>query len=290
MPRYPTKNTKEKKKKSANMPARFNQSRTRYVKNKKFSNSISKFAETKLLPCKELNETKPYVTTSPLSYYNGWVIGADVPVGWDQNIFAIDGMSMIRGVDAGERVGNYVYLRKTHFTLNIDMNTGVSGLQGTAISEFRLVVCKMRSQVVPTDQIKLPSQSLFLNLAGLPFGYLSAGLTPTDLMCQPLNRRDWVILKDHKFTLTPPPTLQTGSTLPNPQAYSQKYPSSKTVVVDLPYYKKTRYEFDQANPATEPVDLNFQWAIFLFSKPIGQDTPALNFETNLRAVTTFQDL
>lgn len=289
MPRYPKKEAK-KPKKQVKYPARFNQSRTRYVKNKRFSNSISKFAETKLLPCKELNESKPYETSSALSYYNGWVIGDDVPVGWDANIFPIGGMSTVRGVDAGDRIGNFVYLKKTHFTLNIDMNTGVSALQGTALSEFRLVVCKMRSQVTPTDQIKLPSQSLFLNLAGLAFGYQSAGLTPTDLMCQPLNRRDWVILKDHKFTLTCPPTLNTGAGLPNPQAYSQRYPSTKTVVIDLPYYKKTRYEFDQTNTAVEPVDLNYQWAVFLFSKPVGQDTPALNFETNLRAVTSFQDL
>jgi len=96
-------------------------------------------------------------------------------------------------------------------------------------------------------------------------------------------------LKDTKFTLSAPPTITPGGA-PQPQAYSQKYPSQKSVSVNLPFYKKTRYEYEESNISTEPVDLNFQWAVFVFAKPVGNDTQAINWETNLRAVTSFQDV
>jgi len=274
------------------LPARFNTSKKRYVKNRKLSKNVSKFIETKYNPCREVNEQLPQpIQLGAIAYYEAYILGNSVPAGWDTNIIPIDGISTTQDTGGiADRIGNYIYLKKNHFSLEIDMKSAVSILQGTPLVEFRVVVTKQRRAVIPSGQTKTPQTSLFLELNNNPFGYQTGGTNGTDLLRQPLNKRDWYILHDKKFTLSSPPTVEPGSG-PQPQTYSTFYRSNKKMVFNLPFYKKVRY----APPAggslfSNPTDIDYFWSVFIFARPVDKDTSALNWETNVRAVTTYNDV
>lgn len=254
------------------------------------SKQVNKFIETKYNPCRQVDLQNPQpIQLGAKAYYEGYVIG-NLPATWDTGLIAIDGISTKQG-DAGvrERTGNYVYLKKNHFTLEIDMKPASDNLAATPLTEFRVVVCKQRRAVIPTGQAPSPQNTLFLNLDNSEFGYQTSNKNGTDLMRQPLNKRDWVIFTDKKFTLSAPPTVLAGSGL-QPQTYSQKYGSHKRMMFNMPFYKKTRY----APPAggslfSFPTDIDFHYGVFIFARPVNKDNPANQWQTNVRAVTTYQD-
>ena len=254
------------------------------------SKQVNKFIETKYNPCREINENPPQaIQLGALAYYEGYVIG-NLPATWDTQLIPIDGISTQQG-DGGvrERTGNYVYLKKNHFTLEIDMKSAATNLTGTPLTEFRVVVCKQRRAVIPTGQAPSPQNTLFLALDNSEFGYQTSGINGTDLMRQPLNKRDWVIHTDKRFTLTSPPTVTPGGG-PQPQTYNTKYASHKRMMFNLPFYKKTRYAPPAGGSLTSfPTDIDFHYGVFIFARSIDKDTEALAWESNVRAVTTYQD-
>jgi hypothetical protein len=78
-----------------------------------------------------------------------------------------------------------------------------------------------------------------------------------EVMNNPLNRRDWVILKDHRFYLSQPvniPALDGGTGV----GYNQKYPVRKNFRLDLPHYCKTRL-----SGAGNPVDYDAHYSLYI---------------------------
>lgn len=263
------------------LPSRFNQSKKRYNKNRNLSKAIANLAETKLIPLTPTNEVPPINThTGSLTTYKGFVLDAK-PASWDANLIELGGIQTALGVSGtGERVGNYIYFKKSHLSIQLDMNFIDSSRPPV---EFRMVVCKARQAVMPAGFTDTPQGTLFLNNAGAPVGYQTSGLTGMDLMNQPLNKRDWVVYKDRRFTCSHP--LRTDSDGGH-AGYSGKYPSRRTFHVNLPFWKKTRI----STSTNKPEDLDTHFLVYFFASAIGKDMGADLWEVSTRGTTSFNDV
>lgn len=271
----------KKRKPRGRLPARFNQSQKRYNKNRNLSKAIAQLAETKLIPLAPVNELGGIHThTGSLTYYRGFVLD-EVPTGWDTNLVPLAGIQTALGVSGtGERVGNYIYFKKTHFTIQLDMNFITSA---RAPVEFRMVVCKSRQAVMPAGFTDVPQTTLFLNNSGSPVGYQTSGLTGMDLMNQPLNKRDWVVYKDRRFTMSHPMRTDSDG---GEVGYSGKYPNRKTLHINLPFWKKTRIGIS----TNKPEDLDTHFLVYFFASAIGKDMGADSWEVSTRGTTSYNDV
>jgi hypothetical protein len=167
------------------MPARFNPSRSRFVRNKILSKQMSQMSETKLRPVQPFNELAGIpIQTGAIAYYQGFVM-QDLPSGWDSSLSVLGGIKMAQGLTAQERIGDYVYFKKTHLSLQVDMNESSTILPPV---EFRCIVVKARASNIPAGLTDTPQTSLFLNTIGAPEGYATSGVNGADLMLQPIFR------------------------------------------------------------------------------------------------------
>ena len=255
-------------------PARFAVSRAVYRKNKKISGRMSRLSETKLIATTPYNENAPKtIQTGAIAYYSPYIM-TNLPPGWDSNFNVLNGIQTTQGLGGSNRVGDYVYFKKTHLAFQIDINE-TSTYQPPV--EFRMIVAKPKGAVLPAGFTYTPSTTLFLSNTGTPIGHTTAGINGMDLMLQPLNKRDFVIHTDKKFTLSSPSTGGAGM-----QYY---YPSRKNCLVNLPYYGKTR--INTANGL--PEDLDTHYFIIFYASAIGKDRPASNWEVSVRGTTSFMD-
>lgn len=261
---------------SAGKPARFAVSRPRYNKNKSLASALSNMAETKLLPVTAVNEAGglPIQGGAQVYYWAG--VMNSVPNGWDSNLVDLAGIQHSKGVDANERDGNYVYFKKTHVTMQVDLNQSSAAYPPV---EFRLIVCKARQAVTPSGVTDPPQTTMFLDNVGNAIGHVTSGVTGMDIMLQPLNKRDWVIYRDQKFTLTAPQDVNGGG-------FNSKYPSRKNIFLNLKYFAKTKMN----SSSNKPEDLDTHYLIYLYASSIGKDRLANLFEVSLRGTTSFTDI
>lgn len=304
-----TTRTTYRRKTTFKRPARFAQSRKRYTMNRAISKQLNKFIETKYAPCAIVNENPPYACYSGSRSFMWAGTMGDLPTAWDQQMVTFGGIQLSQGDGGvGQRNGHSVYLKKTHATLEIDMRpitatqTPPGLVKEAPLVEFRVIVCKARRAVTPAGVIRQPQKTLFLNLQGQPLPYdvstdPSSGnaIDGTDFMVQPLNKRDWVIRRDTKFTMTSPLDYTNLDVPADPgqvphALYNGKYPSRKRMVFNLPYYKNTRYVTPVGTEQTFPVDIDYHWAVFVFARPIDKTATAQNWEVNWRGVTSYQDV
>lgn len=275
--RYNTKKrtTRSKKRPSTSLP-RFNFSRKRYSANRRISSMLSRFSETKLSAMARNDEVAPSaIQLGALAYQAGFVVGG-VPTSWN-GFLDLQGMGITQGVAAGQRIGDYVYMKKAHLTLEIDMKKSPDST--TMPHEFRVIVFKARRGAYPSGVTKDPSTSLLLDETGNAFGHASAGFNGTDLLRQPLNTRSYTIKHDYKFMLSNPlDTLNQG-------ASSSYYPCMRRFYFNLPFYKKAH--FDGVSPT--PSDLDFHWAVMIFSRSLDKDVKASDWEVNTRGNVSWMD-
>jgi len=255
-------------------PARFAMSKNVYRKNRAISSAMSRLAETKLLSVASINEVAPKaIQLGAIAYYSSFIM-CDIPPGWDGNFNNLGGIQNSQGLGGNNRIGDYIYLKKTHLALQIDVNE-TSNYTGPM--EYRMIVAKAKTGVLPVGYTYTPSTTLFLNNVGQPIGHGSPGVNGSDLMLQPINRRDWVVHSDRKFTLSSPDTGGGGM--------NYFYPSRKTCYLDLPYYAKTRI-----NSSTNlPEDLDTHYIVMLYASCIGKDRSASDWEVSVRGTTSISD-
>ena len=160
-------------------PARFAVSRTTYTKTKALASALSTLAETKLLPVTQINEAggNPIQPGAQVYYWAG--VMNNVPSGWDTNLIDLQGIQHTKGVDANQRDGNYVYFKKTHITMQVDLNQSSNAYPPV---EFRLIVLKARQAVTPSGLTDPPQDTMFLNNSGNAIGHVTSGVTGIDIM------------------------------------------------------------------------------------------------------------
>lgn len=262
-------------------PARLAGSRINFQVAKAVSNAMNKVSENKIVSCTLVNEAGPAaIFTGSNVYTKAFTVG-NVPTSWagTTGLTPVGGMTMPLGDTHSERNGKYIYLQKTHITIKLDMDS-VTNFQFPC--DFRVICFKSRRANNPVGVSNRYDQTLFLDTAGNRFGHnTSASILGTDLMLQPLNKKDWSIRSDKKFTLTNPAVSGSDNTM----GYAGKYPVNKTMVFDLPYYSKT-----EINPVSNaPSDLDTNYVIVCYASMNAQDDFASKWEMSLRGSTIFKD-
>lgn len=238
---------------------------------------MSKIAETKLVQLTKYDELAPAaIQLGALAHMVNFVTGP-VPTAWT-GFTPLGGMVFPQGTDSNNRIGNYIYLRKSHLNLEIDTKQ-VASEEAALPTEFRVIVYRARRAVYPAGTTKDPAQSLFLDEVGNDFGHASSGTNGTDIMLQPVNRRLFTVAKDMKFCLSNP--LSTA----NATGYSGHYPCMKRMIIPLPFYKKAHFEGTDS-----PEDVDFHWAVSIYARSLDKDQKADNWEVNTRGNTQFSDL
>ena len=240
-----------KKRKGRKYPARFNASKRTYNLNRAVAKAMNRMSENKLLMTQPFNESTPVaIQVGAIAYYWGGVIQS-IPPGWDTSLHNLSGIVTTQGFGGNNRIGDYVYYKKTHLAFQIDMN---ASSEFDSPTQFRFIVVKQRGATLPAGVTDTPQTSLFLNNLGGPTGHSITGINGMDLMMQPLNKRDWVVHTDRKFTLSAGNAAGGG--------FNFKYPSRKDIMVDLKYYAKTRI-----HPTTNtPEDLDAHYLVYIYLK------------------------
>lgn len=263
--------------------ARFQASRKQSALNRQISKVMSKMSETKLVAITPVNPGAANGTpgnilgtgSNPRVYAWRGVLDS-VPSAWDPGLVALQGIDTLQGDAANQHVGNYIYFKKTSINLQIDM---VYNDNATKQLQFRMVVCKARQLATPAGEQDLPQTSLFLNQIGNRQGtssISSLAMVPFEVMNNPLNKRNWVVLRDQKFFLNNPTSMQQG-----------KYPSRKNFRITLPHYKKTKI-----TTAGAPLDYDSRYLIYIFATVPGALSNAQlpdDFRVTARGTTSFTD-
>lgn len=263
--------------------ARFNVSKRTYNSNRRIARAMSKYGETKLLSLTDVNPGAQNGTpdnvlgagANPRVYAWRGVLQL-VPTGWDTGLVNLAGMQPVQGLGANQHIGNYVYFKKTTVNLQIDM---VYNTTATRQLQFRMVVLKSRQLAVPAGTTQPPQTTMFIDQLGTAQGYSSTGdlaMTTFEVMNNPINKRDWYCLRDHKFFMNNPASMDQG-----------KYPSRKNFRITLPHYNKTKVG---VNGGID--DYDAKYLIYVFATVPGALTDAQlpdDFRVALRGTTSFTD-
>ncbi len=243
--------------------------------------------ETKFLPLLKRDERTPLAIQGLAKvYYAGLVLGHVSPTNWDETTY-LEGTRIGTGTASNARIGNKVWLDKTVLNFNIDMlimpnNAGVA----YPVLEFRTIVFKPKYNF-DIKEIGNPYDSLFLDESGQQYGSAVGGINGTDIMMQPLNRRQFYVLKDMKYKLSSPSIAQGGGDNAHySSGWSSKYPCMKNIRIVLPHRKTVEY----SNIAPyNPIDYDPRWAVITYARSLNKDTNAVNWMWNSRGTTMFRD-
>lgn len=261
--------------------ARFAYSRRRNMAGRRLSNMLNKIGETKLIACTQVNELEPTAIQTGAKAYSACFCMGTKPAAWGGTWQQLDGIKIEQGDTAQSRDGAYVYLDHTRLSFNIDTTYSTTYRPPT---QFRVVVGKARRGTNPAGITQNPSTDLFIDEIGNAWGHATAGKNGTDLMLQPLNKRDWYVMSDRKFTLSTPLEDSAGG-------YTGKYPTSKNFVCRLPYAKKTKYGSSAAGALQDfPLDIDSSYFVCIYARSEQKDTTARAWEVNVRGTTCFKDI
>lgn len=263
-------------------PARLSGSRANYNLAKQVSRIMNRVSENKLVPLLNSNEVAGVpIQVGALAYTKSFTLGT-IPSVWSgiTGLSSLSGMSFVAGTGHQQRIGRYIYLQKTHMTLELDMNVDESYMVPT---EFRVICFKAKRGNNPSGITNRFDQTLFISPAGLDFGHNTSGINGTDLIVQPLNKKDWQIRFDKRFMLSNPAMANSSGSLQT--AYSGKYPVMKRMTFDLPFYSKCEVD----NVTTEPMDVDTNYVVVIYARTLAKDAFASKWEVSTRGTTTFKD-
>lgn len=255
----------------ATKPSRLYSGKKTYTQTRRITNAVmANLSESKYRGVREdclSTVAKPFGTVRPMSYIflnTGVSVSATHP----EFITPLNLFTFPKGTNGDQRVGEYMYLKKTHIKLNVQcLPIGFAGSEQPDVSlnspvDCRLMVVKANRKNNKYGSSPSPAASLFLNTENGQFGYNETTGSINLLMSQPINKRKFIVYRDMKFTLAPPAIehvdfngiLNHGTTYAN-----ARYASRKNISFDLPVYKKTHF----TDADNTPDDVDSQWFIIL---------------------------
>lgn len=275
--------------KSARVPKRNSKKATKPVPTKvktaikqEVKKEVNKNLETKLVRLQNYDEVQPDpIQLGALCYYSAYVLGPGQPGTWTGNFNPLLGVKIAEGTAQNQRAGDYVNLKKSHLTLQIDMNHGI---EANCLHEFRVIMFRLNRKNNPGNVTPDPSYNLFLDPAGNATGHSVGGFNGTDAICQPLNKRDFIIHYDKTFTLSPPSTFPTQED--TSIGYSGYYGSHRRIILNMNHNKKVKYG-DGPNPL--PLNYDYNIGLIIYARSVGKDIFASKWEVNTRGTTSFTD-
>lgn len=260
-------------------PLRFHQNTKQTYLNTKAVNLIKGITEKKLSALTELDEQPAVpVQVGALAYKYNIVLGSQAPSSWTGGYTPVSGFTFPQSLGSQGRDGRYMYLDKTTINMSIHMNARE---RLTAPTQFRMLIFRARRSTTPTGVSYDPNDKLFLDSAGSAFGPGTPGFNFNDGYLQPTNKRDWIIVLDKKFTLSPFLADGTGNTA----AWQGMYPNFKTMRIILNHKKKTAFQ----SSTNEPQDYDYHYGMLIIAGTVGRDQVADGWEVNLRGTTSAID-
>lgn len=244
---------------------------------RKVKSTIFNLAEKKFSPLTDYNESVGAAIQTGAQATCWCCVLGDKPSAWDSSFKPLGGIEIGLGNNKEKRIGDYVQLQKTHLSLNLDMK--MNNTQAPPL-EFRVIHFRQRRSAMPAGINPDPATSLFLTTSGGEFGHATSGINGTDLMFQPLNKKEWIIYKDQKFLLTKPSHVDSdgGGQLPN------AYPCMKNFLFNFPFYKKAKY-----TGGNIPENVAYHHAVVIYARTLDKDQNSTVWEVNTRGTTTFCD-
>lgn len=258
-------------------PTRLSGSRINYTVARQVDRAMSRVSENKVSALTKFNEVNPTpIQVGAQAFTTQYMIG-NIPTVW-AGTRGLNSLTSFGFPTTGAmaRNGDSVYLNKTTLSIELDMNQTLPSRQ---VTEFRVITFKARRGDTPLGISHTYKTDLFLDVDGNYFGHETGGITGTDLMLQPVNKKYWNVLSDKKFTMSPSDD--------NASTYnSSKYGIHRTMRFTIPWYKKVSFD---APGSDSPDNIDFRWVVAVFARPIGKDGNADSWETNVRGLTTFKD-
>ena len=247
-------------------PTRLNSGKSAYVKSRAVAKFLNKTSELKINPLEKYSTTTPRPSvplpgTGPI-YFTNYCLG-DVPSGWT-NFDSLGGFQFNQGTGPNERIGKYMYLKKTTLHLRIAMNN--LNRIGTQV-RFRVVVYKSKRNNIVGSAATNPCEHLFVDSQGREFGVdntISNSEASMEYTTALINRKNYALVRDTQFILTPQSfEVQGGSNLVS--QLSQCGRTEKTMRFELGHYAKTAFDL----ATKKPTDLNFQYCVSIIAMPVG---------------------
>lgn len=262
--------------------------------------TATKMLEQKYCPINRISEQSPTAIQAGAQVYSiHALLGAAVPPNWNGTFTPIGGLAIPQGDGVNSRDGNQVFLQNTKMSFILDMQQSGPAMPASQIRYpimFRMIVFKSKLKYLAGGTSD-PGHSLLLNEVDAAVGSKDSGISGMDIMTFKPNRRNFTILKDTRFTLSPHVITAvnaspasgsipgTSNTLYYSHATNTKYPSHKEIEIYLPHNKKVHYD-SQNNPD----NYNGAWCVAFFSRSQGQDDSANQWELSMRAATKFKDI
>ena len=285
-------------------PARLTRQNPRQVRfNRAVSRALNSYAETKYIALEPRidNVPQPQAPDAAGNTTTGiWAtfhtIGRTPPAPW-AGCVALGGMQLQQGIADTQRIGSRVFLKHTMVKYEIKMLNPINP-QGapstTGPVEFRHLLLKRRinnskpayaaSEITYTD-------NLFLDEEGAEIGLTNGFLTQDRLYNLMVNKTDWIVVRDKRFTLQACPDG-------NNYASSRGFRHRKELWFKAPWSKRVNFPNDNS----EPDDLDYHYLFITLARPLGALDPipaagvpngyvnAGNWVCNIRGTTSFTDL
>ncbi len=287
--------TKSKPKSKVNWrtarPSRFPSGKKNYMNTRSIAKQIQNISETKIKELERLDAILPKpVELAPSSgpcYFTNYCLGT-APTGWvgpngAPNFNNLGGFEWPQGTGPQERVGRYLYLKRSTVNMRFAMNA--QSRHGPV--KFRVIIYKEKRNRYNTAANGNPNDDLFIDHQGLVKGFNN--LAPVDgrvmnFSTWLINKRNYQVVKDFKFTLNPETISYQGGT--DPRVVNQSfYPAEKNFTLSLGHYAKA--EFDTTNT---PTDMMYRYCMTVVSMPTNTSTqPHQDYKSYVRGTVSVVD-
>lgn len=281
-------------------PSRFASagSKKQSLVNRTVAKVMGKISENKVNEITRVIHGLPGPINSSITYTNptyvaGYCTG-NKPAGWSSGLVSganqyldLDGFTFPQGTGAAERIGDYMYAKRTTLQLNIMMLNNIDINRIASAYRFRLVLFRPKTRVRTPNNPADPTTDLFISTTGESFGHgTSTSVEFNDLWQGILNKKDYSILKDSKFMLNCPASQMSN----DPGQVKRMVPLggavSKDFLFRIPYNKKLKFD----NVSNRPEDLNQATGLLIFAQAVGDHKQnSEQFEVNLQGLTSFLD-
>lgn len=272
------------------VPARFPSGKKTYLQTRAVSRVLRNVTETKIKALTPANAIAPLpVEVAPTNgpvYFTNYCLGTG-PTGWvgpsgAYNFNNLEGFQWPQGTGAAERIGQYMYLKKTTLNLRIAMQ----GSSRHGATKFRVIVYKEKRNRYNTTANGNPNDDLFISQDGQVVGFNTVSPVNQRIMdfsTWLVNRRNYQVVKDIKFTLCPETLSALGST--DPFNVNQRYASSRNIRLSLGHFQKAKFGSNDT-----PEDQMYRYCISIVSMPMSDSTnPHNDYKTYVNGVVSAMD-
>lgn len=203
-----------KRRQPSRKPARrVQQSSKKFEKSVKIANSLVTAGILEKMQSEGERKNEEYLQTrcdNMLQYLSFNLSSVNVGT---ENAQTLSLLQLAVGNQADQYRGKYINVQKIFLRFNIQMRDNIQALADNRYGplaktarRLRMLIVAPKSQLTPNGPLNLTTEdSLFLNYLGEEYGLEDAAQTPQllpfEYMSAPINKKNWLVLKDHTYKL-----------------------------------------------------------------------------------------